>query len=389
MSIFPWTFITSIILFLLPLILPVGIYFFFLQQRPYLYFRGEEISRFFEKSQIAVSVFSPTFWLCVPGLSGVLSTVFAWGIDGSSHDNVLWNQASTDDDDVLLETVANHGGAEVGIAWSGWEEGRVKNSSLKLGVELTGYVGVLVIVRHGLGGSLEAGLVDDLKKRAFGVWLISEIYLPGVGGTKGWSGAGLSVENELQAATEKISAKIGGSHIPKVIVAFGLGGTALLNFLGGIGSNSYQAAAVISPALQNLDTMMLKNNPVTRWLLTVGKSFLKDNADFINIKHPDVVHACLASDHLQEFYSNLYDKAFSSNTYGAIDALAIPTLFILSRDDPFVDWESVDLLRLIKNKHVAVSVTERGGYCGFLHGMNAERWCNALAIDFLTLSTSK
>ena len=101
----------------------------------------------------------------------------------------------------------------------------------------------------------------------------------------------------------------------------------------------------------------------------------------------DYITPAMEANTVADFTAEFADKAFGRAEVAPlndVDLLQMPTLFVYSKDDPCIEFESIDLLRLIRNDKVAVAVTEQGGHCGFLAGIKSTRWMNGLILEFST-----
>lgn len=69
-----------------------------------------------------------------------------------------------------------------------------------------------------------------------------------------------------------------------------------------------------------------------------------------------------------------------------VDRIAVPTLVLSAKDDPFVPPEQFDEPALAGNPHVTRVITDHGGHCGFvedLPGHDDGYWAERMAVRFL------
>ena len=331
-------------------------YFFFLSIRPFLYFRGVTISRFLEKCSFPTSAFSPN-----PVLA-----FFRTGVFQTLASAAIAVQPPPTDREVIL---TSSGG--IALDW-------VLPSYPDLSA-----TGVLVILSHGLLGRGCVNAMHDLAIRARSAGsLVVLVQPPGVAGTEGVAGVGFKLSAELQAVSEKISERV-GSHVPKILIAFSIASIPALSFLP---NSSFAAAALICAPIEDLSKILMKRNVATDEFVSAGKIFLRNNGEFATRKWADLIQPALKSETVADFAREFSDKALGRSELAPIndaDVLQMPTLFLYALDDPWISFDSVDLLRLIRNENVAVAVTEQGGHCGFLAGFGSRRWVNTAILEFV------
>jgi predicted alpha/beta-fold hydrolase len=75
---------------------------------------------------------------------------------------------------------------------------------------------------------------------------------------------------------------------------------------------------------------------------------------------------------------------------GFIPGVAVPTLILHSRDDPFLPAEAIPLAALAANRNVVAALPERGGHVGFLGGTpwRPTFWAEEGAATFLAATLS-
>ena len=335
-------------------------YFLFLAIRPLVYFKGLAISRLLEKCELPTASFFPNPLLAFYR-TGFVQTVAAAAMHAS---------APRTDREVL--TVAS---GSMALDWV-----------LPSYPDLTARA-VLVILDHGLLSRACVNAIHDLASRArAAAFLVVLVHPPGVAGTEGLSGVGLRLSAELNSASEKITERV-GAHLPKVLVAFSVAAIPALSFLP---LSGFAAAAFICAPLDDLSSMFSRSNCATDFMLESGKSFLKNNGDFATRKWLDLITPAVQASTVASFFTEFVDKAvgkYEGAPINEVDGLSMPTLFIYSLDDPCIDFQSIDLLRLIRNDNVAVVVTEQGGHCGFLSGLQSKRWMNEMVLEFLQGAT--
>lgn len=167
-------------------------------------------------------------------------------------------------------------------------------------------------------------------------------------------------------------------------VGFSLGGNALLKLLGERpdgGRGLVDAAVAISvpfdlAAGERLLEVSRMGRVYTSYFLRSLRAKVREKAALLDGSiHID---AALRARTLREF-----DDAATAPLHGFRDAdeyyarcsssrfitgVAVPTLILHSRDDPFLPTEAIPLEALAANPHVAAALPERGGHVGFLGG---------------------
>ncbi len=83
-----------------------------------------------------------------------------------------------------------------------------------------------------------------------------------------------------------------------------------------------------------------------------------------------------------------YDRAAAAHV---VDRIAVPTLALQARDDPFIRLLPSTRAKLLANPHVSFVETRHGGHCAFLSRDRGEEihWAEATVIRFLMAATSE
>jgi predicted alpha/beta-fold hydrolase len=84
------------------------------------------------------------------------------------------------------------------------------------------------------------------------------------------------------------------------------------------------------------------------------------------------------------------DYYYRAASARVIDAIAVPTLVLRAKDDPFIRLVPDTRDRLLKNPHIRFIETEYGGHCAFLSRERGDgiHWAEATAVKFLLAVTS-
>jgi predicted alpha/beta-fold hydrolase len=79
------------------------------------------------------------------------------------------------------------------------------------------------------------------------------------------------------------------------------------------------------------------------------------------------------------------DYYYRASSLRIIDRVAVPTLVITAKDDPFVPSESFEDPKLTENPYIDLRLSEHGGHCGFV-GPSAYAddgyWAEKQIVDF-------
>jgi predicted alpha/beta-fold hydrolase len=318
---------------------------------PYLYFAGNAMSKILERCVWTTETYYP----------------LPWAVSDASHLRLALSKAvpipqETFERELLLATNST----TVAIDWFEHPEDIVKRS-----------YGVVVFFTHGLNGELIDVFVSSLKEKIatqrLSLCLVTIQGVHGVAPSSQKSAVELSFGAEYKAATERITQHLGLSF-PKTALALSLGGIPVIEFLHQE-KTAYTSLILVSCPL-DLGRFFIDQNCVTDYMLSQGKKVLKDNADFLTSSDVENVSKAIEATSLNEFLSctlsrthdqsGLAELFKSVEPYSRLDAFSKPTLMMYAVDDKSNDFiSSVDLLRLCRNEHIAVCVTETGGHCGF------------------------
>lgn len=183
------------------------------------------------------------------------------------------------------------------------------------------------------------------------------------------------------------------------LVGFSMGGNLVLKLAGEWGSDAPPqvcAVAGISPAMDlsiSADALHRPSNRIyeLKFLWSLNRRMrrksrlfpdryrIKRLGPFRSIRHWDdeitARHGGFAN------AEDYYTRASSSQTAGRI---ALPTLVIHSKDDPFIHLSPETERKLRENPNVDLLITDHGGHCAFLASPNGYdgRWAERKVIEF-------
>jgi predicted alpha/beta-fold hydrolase len=254
----------------------------------------------------------------------------------------------------------------------------------------------LVIVSHGLEGN---------SRRAYVLGMMKAFYQQGYSALSwNYRGCGEQMNQQLRfyhsGATDDLESLVAHS-IQKgfeeiYVIGFSLGGNLTLKYLGeqGTGIPSQVKGGVAFSVPLNLDSSCVQISKSSNFLYSrrflnslkkkiVSKSRLMKGLDIEGIERVN---------NLRDFDdrytaplhgfgdANTYYKACSSLYF--IDSIAVPTLVVNARNDPFLAADCFP--GASKSKHVHFVYPKHGGHCGFARfGQNGLYWSEATALKFI------
>jgi predicted alpha/beta-fold hydrolase len=239
-----------------------------------------------------------------------------------------------------------------------------------------------LIIVHGLEGSSDSRYVIGTGSKAWRVGMnVVRMNMRNCGGTEKLTPtlyhSGMS--HDVAAVVRTL---IGEDRLQRIAVSgFSMGGNLVLKMVGEWGTAAPRevvAAIGISPAIDlalSADTLHTAPNRIYEWKFMKGlRARIKRKAklfpDRYDLQYLRGVKTIREFDHeITARYSGFtgaddyYARAASSNV---IDKIAIPTLVIHSKDDPFIKLTPTSRDKLEKNPHIRFVETEQGGHCAFM-----------------------
>jgi hypothetical protein len=256
-----------------------------------------------------------------------------------------------------------------------------------------------VLIIHGLEGSSESQYVIGTANKAWDAGMnVVRMNVRNCGGSESYCStlyhSGLSGDIAAVAAdlarTEQLTRV--------AITGFSMGGNQVLKLMGEWGAEAppyVRAAAVVSPSTDlsiSADALHRPENRIYEWkfLLSLRARLRRkvrlypDNYDverwwWSSIRDFDNdVTAC-------HFGFGTADEYYARASSGpVVDRIALPTLVIHSKDDPFIRMSDTTRQKLIANDRVYFFETEHGGHCGFLAAADGYdgRWAERQIMRF-------
>lgn len=257
-----------------------------------------------------------------------------------------------------------------------------------------------LMIVHGLEGSSESKYVIGTGSKAWQRgWNVVRMNVRNCGGTEKLAPtlyhSGLS--DDIRGVVSVLLEQEQLEHI--AIAGFSMGGNQVLKLAGEWGSEApRQLAAVcgISPACDlsaSADELHKAVNRVYEWWFLLGlfERYRRKSALFPGRFDPSAIKGVRSirdfDDKVTARYmgfagaEDYYTRASSARV---VDRIAVPTLVVHAKDDPFVVLRPETEAKLRANPHVTYIATEHGGHCAFLAPPNGYdgRWAERTIVEF-------
>lgn len=239
-----------------------------------------------------------------------------------------------------------------------------------------------LIIVHGLEGSSDSRYVIGTGSKAWRLGMnVVRMNMRNCGGTEELTPtlyhSGMS--HDVAAVVRTL---IDEDRLQRIAVSgFSMGGNLVLKMVGEWGTNAPKevAAAIgISPAIDlalSADTLHTPPNRIYEWKFMRGlrarikrkARLFPDRYDLQYLRGVKTIREF--DDQITARYSGFdgaddyYARAASANV---IDKIAIPTLVIHAKDDPFIKLTPESRAKLKHNPHITFIETEHGGHCAFM-----------------------
>ena len=258
-----------------------------------------------------------------------------------------------------------------------------------------------ILLIHGLEGCTESHYMLGLAHKIYKAgWNCVRINQRNCGGsvhlTPTLYHGGLS--NDFVRIIQEISEKDGCQEI--YLVGYSMGGNLILKLAGEMGSSlpSLRAAATVCPNIHPAACVLALQKPSNRlyhgYFLNSLKRKLQNKARLYPGKW-DL--SGLSSISTMWDFDDVYtgpDGGFrdatdyyeSSGSRRVLAAIQIPTLVIMSQDDPFIPFEIFSEPALHSNPNIQLISSAHGGHCGFFQGIRHNEdpfWAENRIIDFI------
>lgn len=260
-----------------------------------------------------------------------------------------------------------------------------------------------LIIVHGLEGSIDSRYVIGTGSKAWRAGMnVIRMNMRNCGGTEKLTPtlyhSGMS--HDVAAVVRTL---IEEDRLARIAVAgFSMGGNLVLKLVGEWGTTApkeVKAAVGISPAIDlaiSADTLHALQNRVYEWKFMRGlRKRIRRKAKLYPHRYDlrylrGVKTIREFDDQITARYSGFtgaddyYARAASANV---IDKIAIPTLVIHAKDDPFIKLTEASRKKLEGNRNIEFVETEHGGHCAFMaradgHGDDG-RWAETRLVQFV------
>jgi uncharacterized protein len=257
-----------------------------------------------------------------------------------------------------------------------------------------------VVIVHGLEGSSNSQYVIGTANKAFAAGMnVVRMNVRSCGGTEKLGPtlyhSGLSADVGAVAR-----ALISEDHLPRLaLVGFSMGGNQVLKLAGEWGREAppeLRAVAAVCPGIDLsvcADALHQWRNRLYEWnfLHNLSRSLRRKarcfpgqfdtrRRRFVSIRDFDNY---VTARHFG--FADAEDYYRRASAAPVLHRIAVPTLVIHAKDDPFVRLTPETRERLLANPCVRLVETEHGGHCGYLADPNGYdgRWAEQQIINFL------
>lgn len=257
-----------------------------------------------------------------------------------------------------------------------------------------------LMIVHGLEGSSDSQYVIGAGAKAWvRGWNVVRMNVRNCGGTEELTPtlyhSGLS--GDIREVVEALVERDRLQHC--ALAGYSMGGNQVLKCVGEWGNDApaqLVAACGVSPACDlslSADALHRGQNRIYEWWFLRGlfKRFRRKAELFPGRFDPALlkkVHSIRDFDeHITAKYmgfagaEDYYTKASASNV---VDSIAVPTLVIHSKDDPFIIMREATAAKLRANPQIRLIETEHGGHCAFLADADGYdgRWAERQIVEF-------
>jgi predicted alpha/beta-fold hydrolase len=261
-----------------------------------------------------------------------------------------------------------------------------------------------LLILHGLEGSTESPYMLGIAEKALAAGFNAiRINHRNCGGTEDLAPtlyhAGLTDD-----IRHIISELIEKDRLTELYLAgFSLGGNIVLKLAGELGGDAPAAlkkVAAISPSLDLLscaDAIEMRSNIIyhRRFLKSLRTRMSRMARLYPHLYDASRLRRISTIRQFDDLYTaphagflDVTDYYRRASALPSIKGIAIPTLIIHSKDDPFIPFAPFESQEIASNPNVALVATDRGGHVGFIAAMveSGDRfWAETRAIEFLLL----
>jgi predicted alpha/beta-fold hydrolase len=259
-----------------------------------------------------------------------------------------------------------------------------------------------IIALHGLNGSSDAHYMRGIAAKAFARGMnVVRLNQRNCGGTEHLS-AGLFHSGLTADARHVIEELSEVDRLSAIAVAgYSLGGNLALKLAGEYGERpprSLKAVAAVSPILEIGECVRALEQPrnfLYQWNFVrdlkarmrrkarhrPGTFDLRPLGRIRTVREFDEIYT---APHFG--FAGADDYYYRASAMRVIDRVAVPALIITAEDDPFVPHQPFRDPAVTGNAHIALSICEHGGHCGFVGAPSAADdgyWAETQIVSFV------
>lgn len=259
--------------------------------------------------------------------------------------------------------------------------------------------GPVALLVHGLGGSHQSAYMQRVTHALLNRgWRAVRMDLRGCGRGAGLARALYTAGNsgDVRAAVEEIQRRCPGA--PVTLLGFSLGGNLVLKLAGEASDRPLPGVDRVAALAPPIDLEMCANLLARRRNRLYDQYFVRDLVSQLRQNersYPDAPRTRLP----RPLTVRMFDEVYTAPRGGFKDALdyyrrsssapllpriAVPSLILTARDDPFIAVEPFEAARV--PAHVTIKIMPYGGHLGFLgyDGTGGVRWAERYVTEWVT-----
>ena len=260
----------------------------------------------------------------------------------------------------------------------------------------------LVIISHGLEGSMESSYILGLVKTLFDSGVASLTWnMRGCGTTpnrlKTWYHSGYSSDLRIIVNTTR-------SLFPNtqlILIGISIGGNITVKYLGEEAAQATQngivGAAIVSAPLDLKGSALTLALPSRRLymqylLRSLKKRIYQKHAQFaqdISIETLEQIRSFYEFDSLYTAplhgFATVEEYWHVSSGLHFLPRISVPTLLLTAQDDPFLSPSCIPNQDSIQSPHILLETPEHGGHVGFIDSINLKStWLDRRILSFIS-----
>lgn len=258
---------------------------------------------------------------------------------------------------------------------------------------------ITTLLVHGLEGSSESQYIRGIAARAWSAGCnVIRMNMRNCGDTDELTPtlyhSGLS--GDVGAVVAHYADRFGLEKV--ALVGYSMGGNMVLKLAGEWGKRApLYAVAAVCPAIDLAAGSNALHEPANRgyewhFLRNLMRRFRRKAALFPDLYDPAAIGPIRS---LRQFdnqivarycgFQDADDYYYRAAAARVVDRIAVPTLIILAKDDPFIRLFPDTRAKLLANPHISFVETRYGGHCAFLSGDAGDdiHWAEAAVIRYL------